>query len=338
MNCKPFDRKSVERALHNGLSMDGFMEKYGFDDEEEFRNQLIRVFSDPDKADKILKDLRKKAKKSQKSQKKPLQGTGLEDVLESINPAFVPVQNTGLTVPYNTIKTPSIVDDMRIAVMSLEATKQQNKQQLEPKVELNPDIQTESTSELDKVKDKLARAEKDLEETDKEIAENTKLRDEAMNSVVASKKKLEELYKQIAEEKSAVETQVGNLKLYENKIEEGNQLREITIEEINGFKKRIRELEVQSLYFGTNFSDSYQYDASKYEISVDSITQKMTQLFAMGQFEDYAVSKLRHLANVLCVIDAVVAENDNIEIVFEAEDIEVVEAVKNNVQYVVKVM
>ena len=320
MNSKPFDRNAVERQMRNGLTEEEFMSKYDFKDEDEFISQLTRVYGTSSKAQKILRDIRKK---TSKSQKKSPQEVALEEALKSNNPAFVPVKSTQLTVPYNNVKSVSIIDELQVNMPA----------------QTTPEFQiTSQESELDIIKAKLANALQYLSEIGNEIADNEQKYKEAIDVIEKSKEKLEGLYKQIAEEKENVEKQIGNLKLYESKIEENKQLREITVEEIENFKKQIRSLEVKTLYFGLNFNEEYNYNASNYEISQESLMQKMTQLFAMETYEDFAVSKLRKLAKVLCIIDMVIAKDDNIEVVFETADKEFIAAVENETKLVVKVM
>lgn len=320
MNSKPFDRNAVERQMRNGLTVEEFMSKYDFKDEDEFISQLTRVYGAPSKAQKILRDIRKK---TSKSQKKSPQETAIEEVLTASNPAFVPVQNTQLTVPYNMIKTASLVDEI----------------QGKMPVQTTPEFQSVlEKSELDKFKAKLENAQKYLSEIDNEIADYEHKYADSMDAIMKSREILNGLYKQIAAEKEKVRNNIGNIKLYEGKINENNQLRGITVEEIENLQKQIRSLEVKTLYFGDNFNDGYNYNASAYEVSQESVMQKVTQLFAMGTYEEFSVSKLRQLANVLCTIDMVIAEDDNIEIVFETADKEFVEAVKKNTKLVVRVM
>lgn len=319
MNSKPFDRNAVERQMHNGLTVEEFISKYEFKDEEEFVSQLARVYGTPSKAQKILRDIRKK---TPKGQKKSSQESALEEALNVNNPAFVPVQNTQLIVPYNNVKTVSVIDEI----------------QADMPVQTTQEFQiTSQESELDKLKAKLADVKKDLSDIDNEIADYEHKYSDSMDEIIKSREILNGLYKQIATEKEKVKNYVGNVKLYEGKIKENKQLREITVEEMNGLEKQIRSLEVKTLYFGDNFNDEYNYNASNYEVSQESVMQKVTQLFAMGTYEEFSVSRLRQLANVLCTIDMVIAEDDNIEVLFETADNEIIEAVKNETKLVAKV-
>ena len=45
-------------------------------------------------------------------------------------------------------------------------------------------------------------------------------------------------------------------------------------------------------------------------------------------FEDFAVSMLRKLSKILCVIEKVKAENDNIEVWFDNEEAGIVDAAR----------
>ena len=56
--------------------------------------------------------------------------------------------------------------------------------------------------------------------------------------------------------------------------------------------------------------------------------KKMTELLSAGDFEEFAVSEVRAISRILCIIDKAVAEDENIEICFEGEKETIVDAVR----------
>lgn len=319
MNSRPFDRNSVERYIHNGFLIEDFLEKYEFDSEDDFRDNLIRIFSDTGKVDRMLQDMRKKAKKENKRKKKSNATVNTAAALNIQNPAFVPVQGSNLSVPYNAIQIPSLVDgiknkpleNLKVNPLSLSSTKEGS--------DVNP---------LDELKSSLAKNQEYLSEIETNISNLFNQRDRILKDLSESREQLEILIQKADEEKKHVEDLFSEFKICEGQLAEASELKQITDEEIKKIETSIRSLEVKKLYFGPNFNESYDYDSTKFEVSNEEVMAKMTQLLLSGTYEDFAVSTLRKLSKVLCIIEKAKAEDDNIEVCFDSEEADIVDEVK----------
>ncbi|MBR3673374.1 MAG: hypothetical protein IKN65_03650 [Clostridia bacterium] len=318
MNSRPFDRKTVERYVHNGYLIPDFMEKYEFDSETEFRDNLIRIFSDTGKVDRMLQDMRKKEKKEKKRQKKNVNAP-INAALNIQTAPFVPVQTQNLNVPYNSKQITSIMDGVTANPLDNLKVNTFEMPAKEEVVEVN---------QLDVLKADLAKNNEFLFEIESRISDLEIQRATIYEEVNGSKERIAALRKQFEDEKNKVESLSKEFETCENNLAADNDLRQKTVEEIRKIEESIKSLETKKLYFGNNFSDSYDYDSSKYEVLADEVMKKMTELLSAGDFEEFAVSEVRAISRILCIIDKAVAEDENIEICFEGEKETIVDAVR----------
>lgn len=318
MNSKPFDRKNVERYIRNGYLIPDFMEKYDFSSIDDFRQNLIRVFSDSGKVDRMIQEMEKKAKKASKRQKKTANAT-INTVATTQETAFVPVQSSNLNVPYSCTEISSLVNG--VIANPIENVK------VNP-VTLPKKKKNTATTKLDELKESLAAYRASLSEVESSIQAGYEQRARIVIDVAAAKERVIALSEQIKVEQKIIEDLSKEYSSCENKLAEDIELKQMTENEISMLEKEIRSLESKKLYFGKTFNDSYDYDSSKFEVSNEEVMTKMTELLSAEMFEDFAVSMLRKLSKILCVIEKVKAENDNIEVWFDNEEAGIVDAVR----------
>ena len=222
MNSRPFDRKTVERYVHNGYLIPDFMEKYEFDSETEFRDNLIRIFSDTGKVDRMLQDMRKKEKKEKKRQKKNVNAP-INAALNIQTAPFVPVQTQNLNVPYNSKQITSIMDGVTANPLDNLKVNTFEMPAKEEVVEVN---------QLDVLKADLAKNNEFLFEIESRISDLEIQRATIYEEVNGSKERIAALRKQFEDEKNKVESLSKEFETCENNLAADNDLRQKTVEEI----------------------------------------------------------------------------------------------------------
>ena len=352
MNAKKFDRRTVERYIGQGLGFQDFMEKYEFADETEFKNQLSRIYGKEEKtANRMINDLKKKDKKKNDTSKKAINtsaegkrlGKIADDLLQSVStynsaPSVVKNVDTSIktdalsyqpmkkSVPYATESESLVNLTKAIKNVIVDNPETVNVKGNDAVTEDVVDVITSAdNNELESLKLKLAEFEKAIIELDNSISENIVSAESKIKSLKDALASVNELKKQLEAEKARVQSVIEATINIERDIKEKRERKKLLAEEIKTLKQRIKNLEVKSVYFGSDSEAEYDVFAEAVELESTAFTDKMNILLETEKFEDLSVKNLKTLAKVLCIIDCCVKKfEDKIEIYFDSKEYEAI--------------
>ena len=351
MNARKFDRRTVERYISRGFGLQDFIEKYDFADEDDFRSQLAKIFSDEDKANRMIKDLKKKDKKKNETPKKAATvsaegkrlGKIATELLQSVNdsntsPSVVKNIETSIKadalsympmkkgVPYATESESLGSLTKAIKNVTVDILETVNVKGVDTATEdMTAVISNDDSNELEKLKLKLAEYKNTILELDNTISENIVSAESKVNSLKDAMESVKKLKQQIEAEKARVQTIIEETFSLEKSIREQKEHKKLLNEQIKSIEQQIKNLEIKTIYFGSDNEAEYDVFAEKVELESAAFAEKLNNLLSSSKFEDLSVKNLKMLARVLCIIEKVSKEFDEkIEIYFDSEEYEAI--------------
>ena len=290
MNGRPFTRATVSSYISKGYTIQDFIDKYDFSDENEFKTQLGRI--DPSNAERIYSKLRnKKEKGKKKSSKTPA--------------ASIPKTTEPLVTETKGVELVPKVDLTKI---------------IKPAKAMQPEVVM--LTDLEKLKKQLSENENYLSELSNDISEKKSSMKEKIVSMKASVKAIKDLEKKIEEEKDRFNTLAKEFETIEAECGEITEMKDIVSKEIEELKEKIQKLEVKKLFFGSDKNGQYDVFASDIEVPAIILMGKLNDLVNSGNYEEFSLGNLRLLAKMLCIIANVSDkyEGNKIEVIIEEKE------------------
>lgn len=298
MNGRPFTRATVSSYISKGYTIQDFIDKYDFSDENEFKTQLGRI--DPSNAERIYSKLKnKKEKGKKKSSKTPA---------ASIPKTTEPLMHEAVFMIVTETKGVELVPKVDLTKI------------IKPAKAMQPEVVM--LTDLEKLKKQLSENENYLSELSNDISEKKSSMKEKIVSMKASVKAIKDLEKKIEEEKDRFNTLAKEFETIEAECGEITEMKDIVSKEIEELKEKIQKLEVKKLFFGSDKNGQYDVFASDIEVPAIILMGKLNDLVNSGNYEEFSLGNLRLLAKMLCIIANVSDkyEGNKIEVIIEEKE------------------
>ena len=311
MNASKFDRLTFERLKkYPQNTYTKIKEKFGFSDDQEFEDQLTRIYSDRDLAKSFISEMKKKEKKNMpKKRNKKTSNININAMSLSFEDSNVSCNPTDVENPTQDVAEEVVQTD-----------------------EIKAEVIESELPEIEQLKSKLTESESFLNELNVSIDNDTQSCDTLITVLNECSEKLQKLQEEIEAEKVKATEAITKLYEIEGRLQDNTEMKKMAEEEIAALTTQIAELETVTIFFGNpeNSNSKYTIIAENAEIDDTDVNTKLFELINDGSYEDLALGIIKRLARYVVIIEKAITENAGKKIVtvFDAKDDALVNIIK----------